>query len=204
MTTLNTLALVGSCLTLAMLAAATQSPPSPPAPQPTSPAPATPRDKVPAVFRFTMKDIDGKDVDLATYQGKVVLMVNVASECGLTPQYADLQALHEKYVEQGLVILGFPANEFGGQEPGSNDEIKSFCTTKYSVEFPMFAKVDVNGPDTHPVYAFLKREAPGVLGTKSVKWNFTKFLVDRSGKVVKRYASTDTPKKIDADVRDLL
>ena len=148
--------------------------------------------------------IDGSEVKFEQFRGKSVLVVNVASKCGFTPQYEGLEALYEKYASRGFVVLGFPCDQFGHQEPGDEDQIQSFCSTKFGVKFPMFAKIEVNGANTHPVYAFLKNEAPGLFGTTSVKWNFTKFLVDRSGQVVKRYASTDTPKKIAADVKELL
>jgi glutathione peroxidase len=157
-----------------------------------------------SIYDLSAKAIDGTDVKLGQFRGKPLLVVNVASKCGFTPQYQGLEELYEKYEGQGLVVLGFPCDQFGHQEPGDEHQIQSFCTTTYSVKFPMFAKIDVNGANTHPVYAYLKKEAPGVLGTTSVKWNFTKFLVDRSGKVVKRYASTDTPKKIEADIKELL
>jgi glutathione peroxidase len=156
------------------------------------------------LYDLSAKAIDGSEVKLDQYRGKPLLIVNVASKCGFTPQYDGLEALYEKYASQGFVVLGFPCDQFGHQEPGDEEQIQSFCETKFGVKFPMFAKIDVNGAHTHPVYAFLKSEAPGLLGTKSIKWNFTKFLVDRSGKVVKRFASTDTPEKIEADVRELL
>jgi glutathione peroxidase len=156
------------------------------------------------LYDLSAKAIDGTDVKLDRFKGKPLLVVNVASKCGFTPQYEGLEALYQKYQKQGLVVLGFPCDQFGHQEPGDESQIQSFCSTTYGVTFPMFAKIDVNGPNTHPVYEHLKNEAPGLLGTTSVKWNFTKFLVDRSGKVAKRYASTDTPKKIEADIRELL
>ncbi len=156
--------------------------------KPAAQAPAGPgaAEKEEGVLGFTMKDIDGKDVKLSDFKGKVLLMVNVASKCGLTPQYKDLQAAFEKYKEKGLVVLGFPANEFGAQEPGTEKEIKEFCTTKYQVTFPMFAKIVVKGDGIHPLYKHLTGEAtnPGMSG--DIKWNFTKFLVSREGKVVKR------------------
>jgi glutathione peroxidase len=153
---------------------------------------------------FQATGIDGKDVPLSTYQGKVLLIVNVASQCGFTPQYAGLEALYEKYKEQGLVVLGFPCNQFGGQEPAADAEIKSFCETSFGVKFPLFAKVEVNGPQAHPLFQFLKKEKPGILGTTKIKWNFTKFLVDRTGKPVKRFAPTDKPEKIEEHVKRIL
>ena len=148
------------------------------------PGPGAPEEK--GVLLFTMKDIDGKEVKLSDYKGKVLLLVNVASKCGLTPQYKDLEAAYQKHKEKGLVILGFPANQFGGQEPGTDPEIKAFCTSKYEVSFPMFSKITVKGDGIHPLYKFMTDEKtnPGMSG--DIKWNFTKFLVNREGKVVKR------------------
>ncbi len=151
----------------------------------------------PAALDFTMKDIDGKNVALSKYQGKVVLMVNVASKCGLTPQYAELEALHEKYADKGLVILGFPANEFGSQEPGTNDEIKAFCTDKYSVKFPMFSKIVVKGDDICPLYKFLTGSDTNPKFAGEIKWNFTKFLVARNGEVVNRFEPKVKPSEDD-------
>jgi glutathione peroxidase len=148
--------------------------------------------------------LDGQEQSLADYRGKVVLVVNVASKCGFTPQYTGLEALWKKYGPRGLVILGFPCNQFGAQEPGDAAEIASFCSTTYQVSFPIFAKVDVNGSSAHPVYQFLKAAAPGVLGTEGVKWNFTKFLVDREGKVTGRYAPTTKPEELTNDIENLL
>ncbi|WP_028081816.1 glutathione peroxidase [Solimonas soli] len=155
-------------------------------------------------YDFEAKTIDGTTQKLDAYQGKVLLIVNVASKCGFTPQYKGLEALWRKYKDKNFVVLGFPCDQFGHQEPGDENEIKNFCSLTYEVDFPMFAKIDVNGANTHPLYQFLKREAPGVLGTEGIKWNFTKFLVDKSGKVVKRYGSMDTPEKIEADIAALL
>jgi glutathione peroxidase len=152
------------------------------------------------LYDLSARAIDGSERKLDEYRGKLVLVVNVASKCGFTPQYEGLESLWQKYREKGLVVLGFPCDQFGHQEPGDERQIQSFCSTTYGVSFPMFAKIEVNGPNTHPVYEHLKSEAPGLLGTTSVKWNFTKFLVDRDGTVLKRYASTDTPKKIEADI----
>lgn len=156
------------------------------------------------IHDFTATAIDGTEQPLAAWRGKILLIVNVASKCGFTPQYAGLQSLYEQYRDRGLVVLGFPCNQFGHQEPGNEAEIGAFCSSTYAVDFPMFAKIDVNGARTHPLYKFLKHAAPGVLGSEAIKWNFTKFLVDGEGKVVKRYASTDTPKSIGADIEALL
>jgi glutathione peroxidase len=158
---------------------------------------------------MTLYDIEARAIDGATkslrdYEGKTLLVVNVASKCGFTPQYKGLEALYRKYAGRGFVVLGFPCNQFGAQEPGSESEIASFCSTAYDVSFPMFAKIDVNGEQTHPLYKLLKREAPGLLGSVAIKWNFTKFLVDRSGKVVRRYAPTDTPQSLEKDIEAAL
>ncbi|MEP6945264.1 MAG: glutathione peroxidase [Acidobacteriota bacterium] len=157
-----------------------------------NPSPADPP-KEKSMYEFTMKDIDGNPVKLDTYKGKVVMIVNVASKCGYTPQYEGLEAIYEKYKDQGFVILGFPANNFMGQEPGSEAEIKEFCSSKYKVTFPMFAKISVKGTDQHPLYTFLtnKQSDPGFDG--DISWNFNKFLTDRSGKVIARFGSADTP-----------
>ena len=157
-----------------------------------------------SVHEFTVKNIKGENVSLATYQDKVLVIVNVASKCGLTPQYEGLEALYKKFKDRGLVILGFPCNQFGAQEPGTESEIARFCEVEYSVTFPMFGKIDVNGANVAPLYKFLKSEAPGLLGTEGIKWNFTKFLIDKSGKVVKRYAPTDAPVSMEADIEALL
>ena len=152
-----------------------------------------------------MKTIQGKKVNLAEkYRGKVVLVVNVASKCGYTPQYEQLQALHEKYAKKGLAIVGVPCNQFGKQEPGSEAEIAEFCSREYSVTFPMFAKIEVNGDNAHPLYRFLKRQRPGLMGLESIKWNFTKFLVDREGQVVTRYAPMTRPEALTAEILSLL
>ena len=156
------------------------------------------------VHDFAVKTIDGKDKKLGDYAGQVLLIVNVASKCGLTPQYEGLEKLHEAYREKGLRVLGFPANEFGAQDPGSNDEIASFCELNYGVSFPMMSKVEVNGGRAHPLWKWLTSEAPGVLGSKSIKWNFTKFLVGKDGQVIKRYAPTDTPESITKDIEAAL
>jgi glutathione peroxidase len=156
------------------------------------------------LFDVEATTIDGAMKKIGDYAGKVMLIVNVASRCGFTPQYAGLEALHRKFADRNFIVLGFPCNQFGAQEPGSEKEIASFCSTKYDVTFPMFAKIDVNGESAHPLYRLLKREAPGILGSEAIKWNFTKFLVDREGHVVKRYAPTDTPDEIAKDVEALL
>jgi glutathione peroxidase len=148
--------------------------------------------------------LDGTTASLADYRGKVLLIVNVASRCGFTPQYKGLETLYRKYRDQGFEVLGFPCNQFGAQEPGDAAEIGTFCSTTYDVTFPMFAKVDVNGSDAHPLYQHLKSAQPGILGTEAIKWNFTKFLVDRQGNVVKRFAPKDAPEALDAEVAALL
>jgi glutathione peroxidase len=156
------------------------------------------------IYDFTVKTIDGAEQKLDAYRGKTLLVVNVASKCGFTPQYRGLEALYEKYRDRGLVVLGFPCDQFGHQEPGDETEIKNFCTLQYNVQFPLFAKIEVNGPNAHPLYRYLKQQAKGVLGTEAIKWNFTKFLVDKEGKVIARYAPTDTPEKIEKDLSALL
>ncbi len=147
-------------------------------------------------YEFSAADIGGRARKLADYKGKVLLVVNTASQCGLTPQYQGLEALYETYKGRGLVILGFPCNQFGGQEPGDETEIAEFCQVNYGVSFPMFAKVDVNGDDAHPLFQWLKVQAPGLLGSKDIKWNFTKFLIDRQGNVLERFAPTTLPADI--------
>lgn len=156
------------------------------------------------VYDFSAKTIDGDEQSLDAYKGKTLLIVNVASKCGFTPQYTGLEALYKKYRDRGLVVLGFPCDQFGHQEPGDEAEIKNFCALTYEVDFPMFAKIDVNGEKTHPLYKFLKSEGKGFLGTESVKWNFTKFLIDKNGHVVKRYAPTDKPEKIEKEIAPML
>jgi len=159
----------------------------------------------PAALDFTMKSIDGKDINLAEkYRGKVVLMVNVASRCGYTKQYAGLQKLHEQYGEKGLVVLGFPANNFGGQEPGTNEEILEFCTSEFKVAFPMFAKVSVKGDDICPLYKLLTDPSKTQASEGDIKWNFEKFLLDRSGKVIRHYRSKATPEEIAGEIESLL
>jgi glutathione peroxidase len=156
------------------------------------------------IYGFQVKTADGADVSLGEYSGNVLLIVNVASKCGFTKQYAGLEALNEKYRDQGLQILGFPCNQFKGQEPGTNAEIQQFCQQTYGVRFPVFAKIEVNGDGAHPLYQYLKSEVPGAVGTEAIKWNFTKFLVDRKGNVVKRFAPSTTPEEIVPDIEKLL
>ena len=153
---------------------------------------------------FTVDDIKGKPVNLERYKGKVLLVVNTASQCGFTPQYKGLEALYEKMHSRGLEVLGFPCNQFGSQEPGSAQEIESFCELNYGVTFPLFAKIDVNGNAAAPLYKYLKSAKPGLLGSEAIKWNFTKFLVDRSGKVLARYAPNDTPESLAGDIEKAL
>lgn len=157
-----------------------------------------------SIYEYSATAINGEEVSLADYKDKVVLIVNTASKCGFTPQFEGLETLYKELAEQGLAIIGFPCNQFGNQDPGSDGEIEEFCQLNYGVSFPMFSKVDVNGADTHPLYEYLKSEAKGVLGSKNIKWNFTKFLVNRDGEVVKRYAPTDKPSAIKADIQKLL
>ena len=153
---------------------------------------------------FQANDIHGQPVNLADHQGKVLLIINTASACGFTPQFAGLEALHKQYAGQGLVVLGFPCNQFGGQDPGSNEEIVAFCQKNYGVSFPMMAKINVNGADAHPLFQWLKAQAPGILGSEGIKWNFTKFLIGKDGQVLARYAPTDTPAKIAKDIEAAL
>lgn len=155
-------------------------------------------------FDFSATAINGKPVDLSVYKGKVLLIVNTASKCGFTPQYKGLQKIFEQYVDRGLEVLGFPCDQFGHQEPGSEADINSFCELNFGVSFPLFAKIDVNGKDAHPLFAHLKSEAPGLLGVEAVKWNFTKFLVNREGNVVARYAPATSPESIAKDIEALL
>jgi glutathione peroxidase len=157
-----------------------------------------------SIYDFSATSIDGTPVSLNTYKDKVLLIVNTASQCGFTPQYQGLQALYDKYANQGLAILGFPCNQFGQQEPANSDQIQSFCETRFGVSFPLFQKIEVNGSNAHPLYQYLAKAAPGIFGTKAIKWNFTKFLVDRNGKVVKRYPSTTKPKDLEKDIQALL
>jgi glutathione peroxidase len=157
-----------------------------------------------SLYDFSVKDIHGKTVKLDAYKGKVLLFVNTASQCGFTPQYKGLEALYQKLHGKGLEILGFPCNQFGAQEPGSEKEIETFCEVNYGVTFPLFAKIDVNGGDTAPVYRHLKSAKPGLLGSEAIKWNFTKFLVDRDGNVVERYAPNAEPESLGGDIAKLL
>ena len=156
------------------------------------------------VHDYSAKTIDGEDRKLSDYKGKVMMIVNTASKCGFTPQYEGLEKVFREFRGRGLVVLGFPCDQFGHQEPGDENEIKQFCSLNYDVTFPMFSKVDVNGDHTHPLYEYLKNEAPGLLGSRGIKWNFTKFLVDKSGKVVKRYGSIDKPESMIKDIEKLL
>ncbi|KAA1174954.1 glutathione peroxidase [Marinobacter salinexigens] len=156
------------------------------------------------VYDFTVRDIKGNEKNMSEYQGKVLLIVNTASKCGFTPQFEGLQTLHQELGEKGLEVLGFPCNQFLSQDPGDDDSISQFCSLNYGVDFPMFSKIEVNGPGTHPLYQFLKKQAKGVMGSEKVKWNFTKFLVNRKGDVVKRYAPTVKPEDIRADIEKLL
>jgi glutathione peroxidase len=157
-----------------------------------------------SVYDFEATSIDGKPAALSSQRGKVMLIVNTASKCGFTPQFEGLEKLWEAYRDRGLVVIGFPSNQFGHQDPGTNDEIASFCQLNYGVGFPMMAKVDVNGGDAHPLWKWLTAEAPGILGTKAIKWNFTKFLVGKDGQVIKRYAPNDTPDSIKPDIEAAL
>ena len=159
---------------------------------------------MPTIYDFSVDDIHGKPVKLNKYRNKVMLIVNTASKCGFTPQYKGLEALYEKFHGKGLEILGFPCNQFGAQEPGTEAEIAQFCELNYGVTFPMFAKVEVNGAKTAPVYKYLKAEKPGLLGSEAIKWNFTKFLVDRDGNVLARYAPNDTPESMAGDIEKAL
>ncbi|WP_077037819.1 glutathione peroxidase [Pelomonas sp. KK5] len=156
------------------------------------------------IYDFQAVSISGQPVDLAEQRGKVLLVVNTASACGFTPQFAGLEELWKDYADKGLIVIGFPSNEFGGQDPGSNEEISSFCQLNYGVSFPMMEKIKVNGAGAHPLYKWLKGEKPGILGTEAIKWNFTKFLIGRDGQVIKRYAPNDAPKSIRADIEKAL
>jgi len=156
------------------------------------------------VYDFTANTIDGREVSMRDFEGKVLLIVNTASKCGFTPQYAGLEALHKKYGPKGFAVLGFPCNQFGAQEPGDASEIANFCKLTYDVDFPLFAKIDVNGDGAHPLFQMLKKQAPGLLGTESIKWNFTKFLVDKHGQVQERIASATKPEAIGGQIEKLL
>ena len=157
-----------------------------------------------SIFNFSCKDVDGNEKNLSELQGKVTLVVNTASKCGFTPQYKGLEDLYQKYKDQGLEVLGFPCNQFGNQEPGSNNEIEEFCTLNYRVTFPMFSKVDVNGDSADPLFKFLTSNKKGLLGSSKIKWNFTKFLIDKDGNPVKRFAPTTTPEQISEDIEEIL
>ena len=156
------------------------------------------------VYDFHVPDSAGEQQSLEAYRGKVLLIVNTASKCGFTPQYNGLEDLQKKYADRDFVVLGFPCNQFGHQEPGTNDEIQTFCQMNYGVTFPVFGKIDVNGASAHPLYAYLAKNAPGILHTEAIKWNFTKFLVDRSGQVIKRFAPNDTPESLTVDIEAIL
>lgn len=157
-----------------------------------------------SIYDFSVQDIKGNDHNMAEYRGKVLLIVNTASKCGFTPQFEGLQALHKDLGERGLEVLGFPCNQFLNQDPADNGAISQFCSLNYGVDFPMFAKIEVNGPGAHPLYRFLKQQAKGLMGSEKVKWNFTKFLVNRDGQVVRRYPPTSKPEAIRADIEKLL
>jgi glutathione peroxidase len=157
-----------------------------------------------SIYDITCQSITGEDQALSKYRHKVLLIVNTASKCGFTPQFEGLEALYKQYHTQGFEVLGFPCNQFGSQDPGSHEEIQNFCQTKYGVSFPMFAKIDVNGPNTHSLYQHLKNQAPGIMGSEGIKWNFTKFLVDQSGKVHDRYAPTTKPEDMAPAIEKLL
>jgi glutathione peroxidase len=159
---------------------------------------------MPLTSEIALETIEGKAASLGNFAGQALLIVNVASQCGFTPQYAGLEALHRRFHDRGFAVLGFPCDQFGHQEPGDEATIKNFCTEKYDVTFPMFAKIEVNGASAHPLFKTLKHEAPGLLGTQAIKWNFTKFLVDRKGRVVRRYAPTDRPEALAKDIEAAL
>jgi glutathione peroxidase len=163
-----------------------------------------PGNRMNTAYDFTATAIDGSDVPLDKYRGKVMLIVNTASQCSFTPQYEGLEMLHERLSDKGLVVLGFPCNQFRNQEPGSDAEIERFCRLTYDVKFPMFAKIEVNGPNAHPLYVWLKSNAKGILGTEGIKWNFTKFLIDRSGHIFSRYAPTTKPEAIRGEIEELI
>jgi glutathione peroxidase len=157
-----------------------------------------------ALHDFTARQIDGQELALSTLKGRVVLVVNTASACGFTPQFAGLQQLHERYGGRGLSVIGFPCNQFGGQDPGADEQILGFCQKNYGVSFAMMSKVEVNGPGAHPLFQWLTRSAPGILGTQAIKWNFTKFLIGKDGQVIKRYGSMDKPESLQADIESAL
>lgn len=157
-----------------------------------------------SIHEFNVEAMSGEEFSMADYKGKVLLIVNTASKCGFTPQFEGLQAVYDKYKDQGLEVLGFPCNQFGKQDPGSNEEILDFCTSRFDVDFPMFAKLEVNGDDAHPMYEYMRSEAPGIMGTTGVKWNFTKFLVGTDGKVLGRFAPKTTPKELEEAIEAAL
>ncbi|AHV96090.1 glutathione peroxidase [Paenibacillus sabinae] len=157
-----------------------------------------------SVYDYQANTLSGQEESLSKYEGKVLLIVNTASKCGFTPQYEGLQKLYDTFKDRGFAVLGFPSNQFASQEPGSSEEIQEFCRLNYGVSFPMYEKIDVNGDNAHPLYKYLTKEAPGALGSKSVKWNFTKFLVDREGRVLKRFAPTTTPESIEQEIKTVL
>ncbi len=157
-----------------------------------------------ALHDFSARQIDGQELALSSLKGRVVLVVNTASACGFTPQFAGLQQLHERYGERGLSVIGFPCNQFGGQDPGADEQILGFCQKNYGVSFAMMGKVEVNGPGAHPLFQWLTRSAPGILGTQAIKWNFTKFLIGKDGQVIKRYGSMDKPESLQADIESAL
>jgi glutathione peroxidase len=159
-----------------------------------------PEPRMPSLYDFEAQSIDGRPVQLEQYRGKPLLIVNTASACGFTPQFGGLEKLHQTYGDRGLVVLGFPCNQFGSQDKGSNEEIATFCQKNYGVSFPMMSKIEVNGAQAHPLYQWLSAEAPGLLGSKAIKWNFTKFLVGKDGRVIKRYAPQDAPEKLAKDI----
>ena len=156
------------------------------------------------VYDFSAKTIDGREISMKDFEGKVLLIVNTASKCGFTPQYAGLEALHKKYGPSGFEVLGFPCNQFGAQEPGDASEIANFCKLTYDVDFPLFARIDVNGPTAHPLFQMLKAQAPGLFGSEAIKWNFTKFLVDKHGRVQERYAPATKPEALGSQIESLL
>jgi glutathione peroxidase len=156
------------------------------------------------IYDYSVNSLNGAPVDLGSYRGKVLLIINTASNCGFTPQYKGLEAVYQQFKDKGVEVLGFPCNQFGSQEPGSSDEISAFCEKNYGVTFPLFAKIDVNGNDAHPLFKHLKQQAPGLMGTEAIKWNFTKFLVKKDGTVYKRYAPQTEPKELMQDIEKLL
>ena len=160
--------------------------------------------EIKSIFNFSCKDVNGKEINLSNYSGKVIMIVNTASKCGFTPQFKGLQELYRSYSNQDFEILGFPCNQFANQEPGTDQEIAEFCNINYEITFPIFSKIKVNGPSAHPLFKFLTSEKPGLLGTNSIKWNFTKFLINRNGEPVKRFSSKTTPEEMSSEILDLL